>query len=83
MNPGDERPEPRAGQPAEGMNKLPRSVRRHSESPMSRRLRRGSGKKQRRKPHPKAKFKGATSELKGFFWTKTTTRQSNTKKQSR
>ena len=49
------------GQP--GHNRPPRNARRHSESPRSRRLRRGSGKRQRRQPY-KERFEGATEDLK-------------------
>ena len=52
---------PAPGMPTEP-GRLPRSVRRHNESPKTRRLRRGNGKRQRRKANSE-KFKGATDEL--------------------
>ena len=51
-------------QPPAAFSRPSRTSRRHSESPKSRRLRRGTGKKQRRSPYNE-RFKGATEALEG------------------
>ena len=57
-----------------------RFSRRNSESLRDRRFRRGTGKRQRRRPHAE-RFQGATAELKNNFLISTIISQINTIKQ--